>query len=337
MKNPNGYGSIAKLAGNRRKPYIIRKTDGYNEKGHPIYKIIGYTTTKEEALQLLANYNNSPYDINLHKLTAQELYDMFVQRELPKMSTASAKYLKVAWKYCKDIYPICYKELKAFHMQDCIDKCTLSSYSKWAIKTLFTNLDRFAMKLDIINKCNSSLITAPPLPETNKQPFTIEEITKLWNISNQAWVDSILVLLYMGWRISELLAIKITDIDLHQNIITGGIKTKSGKNRIVPIHPRILPIIKNRIKDNALYLFSFNGSNCKLATYYLIWSKIMSQLNLEHTPHECRHTFRTLLDNAGGNKVCIDLLMGHKSQGTGERIYTHKTIEQLKDTILLLS
>ncbi len=336
MKNPNNYGSIAKLSGNRRKPYIVRKTTGYNDKGHPIYKIIGYTTTKEEALQLLANYNHSPYDINLHKITVQELYDMFIQCESNKMTIASIKYLQVAWKHCKDIYTLCYKELKAFHMQDCIDKCTLSSYSKWAIKTLFTNLDRFAMKLDIIVKCNSTLITAPTLPETSKKPFTNEEIAKLWNISNQIWVDSILVLIYMGWRISELLAIKITDIDLKNNTIVGGIKTKSGKNRIVPIHPRILPLITNRMKDDALYLFSCNDSKCKLMSYYSIWNKIMKQVNLQHTPHECRHTFRTMLDNAGGNKVCIDLLMGHKSQGTGERVYTHKTIEQLKDTILLL-
>ncbi len=62
----------------------------------------------------------------------------------------------------------------------------------------------------------------------------------------------------------------------------------------------------------------------------------MQQLHLTHTPHEYRHTFRTLLDNAGGNKVCIDLLMGHKSQGTGECVYTYKTIKQFKNTIMLL-
>ena len=37
MKNPNGYGSVVKLSGNRRKPFCARKTSGWNEKGHPIY------------------------------------------------------------------------------------------------------------------------------------------------------------------------------------------------------------------------------------------------------------------------------------------------------------
>ncbi len=275
MKNPNGYGSIAKLSGNRRKPYIIRKTTGYNDKGYPIYKIIGYTTTKEEALQLLANYNHSPYDVNLHKLTAQELFQMFAQQEFNKMASPSVQSLKAAWKHCKIIYTLKYKDLKAFHMQECIDKCPRSYSSKNSIKTLFTNLDKFAMKLDIIYKCNSQLISAPSAPETTKQPFTLEEVEKLWTISKQDWVDSILILIYMGWRISELLSIKSTDIDLINNTIIGGTKTKSGKNRIVPIHSRILPFIQNRVQQNNTYLFGNTDKACNKITYYRIWYKIM--------------------------------------------------------------
>ncbi len=278
MKNPNGYGSIAKLSGNRRKPYIIRKTTGYNDKGYPIYKIIGYTTTKEEALQLLANYNHSPYDVNLHKLTAQELFQMFAQQEFNKMASSSVQSLKAAWKHCKIIYTLKYKDLKAFHMQECIDKCP-RSYS-----------------------------SAPSAPETTKQPFTLEEVEKLWTISKQDWVDSILILIYMGWRISELLSIKSTDIDLINNTIIGGTKTKSGKNRIVPIHSRILPLIQNRVQQNNTYLFGNTDKACNKITYYRIWYKIMQQLHLTHTPHECRHTFRTLLDNTGAIKFLLTYL-----------------------------
>ena len=56
----------------------------------------------------------------------------------------------------------------------------------------------------------------------------------------------------------------------------------------------------------------------------------------EKTPHEARHTFETLLDNAGGNRKCIDMLMGHKSTDTGNRVYNHKTLDQLRETIALL-
>ena len=48
MKNPNGFGSIVKLSGNRRKPYAVRKTIGWNEKGHPIYMMIGYYADRQQ-------------------------------------------------------------------------------------------------------------------------------------------------------------------------------------------------------------------------------------------------------------------------------------------------
>ena len=62
----------------------------------------------------------------------------------------------------------------------------------------------------------------------------------------------------------------------------------------------------------------------------------MEMLGINKTPHEARHTFETLLDNAGGNRKCIDLLMGHSSRDIGNRVYNHKTLEQLRETILLL-
>ena len=57
---------------------------------------------------------------------------------------------------------------------------------------------------------------------------------------------------------------------------------------------------------------------------------------LHHTPHECRHTFETKLDSAGANRKCIDLLMGHVSKDTGNRVYNHKTLDELKATVELI-
>ena len=63
---------------------------------------------------------------------------------------------------------------------------------------------------------------------------------------------------------------------------------------------------------------------------------MMEKLQMNHTPHECRHTFRSKLDSAKANKKCIDLMMGHKSKDVGERTYTHKTLQELKDAIELI-
>ena len=142
MKNPNGYGTVVKLSGNRRHPFAVRKTVGWNEKGHPIYQSIGYTSTREEGLMLLAEFNRNPYDIDLHKITVLEVYHMWSDRDFPKMSKGSVSSLKSAWKHCTSVYQLKYKELKAYQMQDCIDNCGCGYSTQWAIKNLFGHLDK---------------------------------------------------------------------------------------------------------------------------------------------------------------------------------------------------
>ena len=59
----------------------------------------------------------------------------------------------------------------------------------------------------------------------------------------------------------------------------------------------------------------------------------MKKLGMEHIPHECRHTMRTRLDNENVNANVINLIMGHSGGSVGERVYTHKTIGQLKEAV----
>ena len=68
MKLPNGYGSVTKLSGNRRKPYLARVTLGWitdEQTGKTVQNRVplGTFKTKKEALQALAEYGANPYDI----------------------------------------------------------------------------------------------------------------------------------------------------------------------------------------------------------------------------------------------------------------------------------
>lgn len=337
MKNPNGYGSVVKLSGNRRNPFTVRKTIGWNEKGHPIYQTVGYYPTREAGMIALAEYNRCPYDVEVNKITMKELFDKWLERSSAKMSKSTASSLKSAFNHCKAVQGMKYREIKAFHMQDCIDNCGCGYSTQWAIKNLFGHLDKFALELDVIMKSNAQLTTAESVPETKKIPFTDEEVEKVWNIQNDEWVDSVLFFLYTGYRIGEMLTLKTENIDLEAQTIKGGIKTKAGKDRIIPIHSKILSIIQKRFEQGNEYLFSYNGKKMAASQYYVFWNAIMEQCGMKHTPHECRHTFRSRLDSAGANKVCIDLMMGHKSKEVGERIYTHKTLAELKEAIELIT
>lgn len=337
MKNPNGYGSVVKLSGNRRRPFVVRKTKGYNDKGYPIYDVIGYFATRKEGLIALAEYNKNPYNVDAVKITVKELFEKWVQVKLPKLGTANQRTLKSAFNHLKPIWEMKYREVRSFNMQEIIDNCGRGYSTQGAIKALFHHLDRFALELDIINKAYSDLVTSEPIPETTKKPFTEAEIQNLWKIKDEPFADSVLVLIYSGWRISELLNLKCSDIDIDQMIMKGGTKTASGKNRIVPVHPLIQPLVKRRYAEGNEYLFSIDGKHIYSAKYYEYWNQIMKRLNVTHTPHECRHTFRSRLDSAGANKVCIDMLMGHKSKEVGERVYTHKTVSELREALALVT
>ena len=337
MRNPNGFGTVVKLSGNRRRPYAARKTVGWNEKGYPIIKCIGYAETREEALIMLAEYNKSPYDLDKRKITTEELFELWLKKNAEKLPRTTVVPLRGAWNFCESVKSMRYAELRAYHMQECIDTCGLGYASQAKIKNLFYHLDRYALELDIITKQYSALLTIAPVEDSDKKPFTEEEISRAWEHSEKPGMDAVITLLYTGWRVSELLALKPGDIDLEQGTMRGGTKTKSGKNRIVPIHPRILPFIESRVRSGNEYCFGTeNGKKLTINSFYPIWHQCMYLLGTEHTPHECRHTFRSRLDSAGANKKCIDLLMGHKSKDVGERIYTHKTLTVLRDTIILL-
>ena len=88
----------------------------------------------------------------------------------------------------------------------------------------------------------------------------------------------------------------LSDIDINNMTFKGGIKTAAGKNRVVPIHSKIQPLVAKRLKVAQDNLF-----NISKAAYYDEFNKalLMSGITDIHTPHDCRHTFATMLDNAG--------------------------------------
>jgi Site-specific recombinase XerD len=333
MRNPNGYGSVAKLSGKRRKPFVVRKTVGWTDKGYPIYQIIGYYPTREAGMIALAEYNKSPWDIDAGKITLAELYKKWTEKKLCKMGVSSQASLKATYKHTRRMWGMKYRDIKSLHMQDTIDQCGRGYSTQKAIKALWMHLDKFALENDIITKSYSPLTTAESVPETNKKPFTDDEVDTLWKHKDDPWIDSILVFLYSGWRISELLGLKCSDVDIDARTMQGGVKTKSGKNRIVPIHSKVFTMVKNRYNEGHEYLFSLDKKKIGTKQYYKLWNQIMCAHDMNHTPHECRHTFRSRLDSAGANRVAINKIMGHSGADTGERTYTHKTIEELKAAI----
>ena len=67
-----------------------------------------------------------------------------------------------------------------------------------------------------------------------------------------------------------------------------------------------------------------------------MFDKVMQETRCNHTPHECRHTCATMLDNANANETATKRILGHSVQGITKGVYTHKDLHQLKKAIDLL-
>lgn len=340
MRNPNGYGSLYKLSGKRRKPFIVRKTIGWDDNGKQLYQTIGYYATRPEAIKALADYNANPYDIEVNKITFAEVYEKWSEKKFPKISQSNITGYKASFKNSEALHDIKFVNIRSEHLQDVIDNCGKGYGTLRKIKVLFNQLFKYALEKDIINKDYSAFVELPEdESESSKTPFTEDEIKKLWdNVYRMDFIDTILIMIYTGLRPGELLLIKTEDIHIEERYMRGGIKTRAGKNRIIPLNKRILPFIEERLSQgNEFLVWNHESDKMRYWNYYEEkWKKIMEQLEMNHTPHECRHTFATLMDNAGANNLARKRIMGHASSDITDKVYTHKDIEQLLAAIDLI-
>lgn len=151
----------------------------------------------------------------------------------------------------------------------------------------------------------------------------------------------ILELLYStGLRVSELVNIKIKDINMNDKVIK--VLGKGSKERIVLYNNHTALALKRYLDDgynvfnksNSGYLI-LNKSGNKLSDRYIrnIINKLVRKagLNVKISPHTIRHTFATDMLEEGADLVTVKELLGHESLNTTS-IYTHITNEQIRKT-----
>lgn len=342
MRNPNGYGGVIKLPGKRRRPYLARITDHWetdaNGKRRQIFKPIGYFEKQRDALSALEAYSQNPSAVDSVNLTFGEVYETWSARKFDQtvkdaISESNIKGYKAAFKLCGSIKDMRMIDIKAAHLQKVVDESKKNEPTLRKLRVLFSQIYSYAMANDIINKDYSDFVTIPKSEKKlNRASFTEDEIQSLWdNLDRHEWIDTVLIQIYTGMRIGELLGIVNANIDIDGKYMRGGSKTAAGKNRVIPLHDKIIPLIKNRMSDSdMLILNNTDGGALSYYTYRdVYWRNMMEQLNMTHLPHDCRHTFASRADTYGLNKVCIKRIIGHASSDITDSVYTHKEIEEL--------
>lgn len=341
MKNPNGFGSIIKLGGNRRKPYAVRVTVGWDKDGKQQKKYVGYCSTRKEAMELLSDYNKNPALID-NDITFKELYDKWSINKFEGLSKASIKAYKLAVKHCEPFYDLKMSTIKTDAMNELIRNIPLHYQSKKKVKNLLSQLFQYAMQNDIVSKNYAEYIM--PLqkdenPVKTRTIFSKEEIEKLFDsVDYISGIDTILIMIYTGMRCGELLTLENKNINFKEGYLKVGIKTDAGKNRLIPISDKISKYIKKLYSQENEYFISGITNQHLSYNYYKrqVWDVIMKKLDMKHSPHDCRHTFATLLYQAEANQTSIKRIIGHSDYLMTEKIYTHSQIQDLKKAIDLL-
>jgi len=339
MRNYNSFGTVYKMSGKRRNPWRVVKTQGRDPETKKIKRItIGYCRTKSEGLELLSKYNLNPYNLETAKMLFKEVTEKWKEQHFKKIESKTIEQYKSICKWFEPINDIPIVELNTVHLQELFDSITLAPASKRLLKAVLNQIYKYALKMEIAKKDYAQFVELDKKKAViERKIFTTEEILKLWKYKELSYADTVLIMIYTGLRIGELLTIKNSDINLEQRTIKGGIKTEAGKNRMIPINYEILPLIKNRMRADRKYLITGErGGKIYYQNYHKQFNKLMKSLLMSHTIHDCRHTFASLLSNADANKTSIAKIIGHSNYTTTEKIYTHKDINELKKAVDLI-
>lgn len=361
-RRPNKSGTVVKLSGNRRKPFMAKITTGYDViTGNQIQKPIGYFETRQEALDALSIYSLTQ-NKNLNSNTLKELggntfdeimkiqnkslpnfgqiYDIIFDKDLCNLSKQSQGAYNSAFKRLKVLHHRNISDINLFDMQNQLDLASTEVQEKTLLnmKSICVRVFEYAVIHQYIERNSdfTSYLTCKSNKTTNTHrkhiPFSIDEVKLLFDDYS---IESkcVLVYIFTGCRPIELINFKKENLyldvlstdngnELKIDYIIAGSKTDAGKNRIIPIHHLIKPFIKEVVNELGKYKAPIQVRN-------KIFMPLMKKLKLEHIPYDTRHTFATLAKLSNIDEFSRKRIMGHKSVNITDDVYTHSIKNKL--------
>ena len=332
MKLPNGYGSVYRLHGNRRKPWAVRVT--VSTKPYK-YRYLGYYPSQEDALTALALYHKDPYDLDSQTITFSEVYDRWSAEHYPKVGPVSVRSYKAAYDVLVPLHNMRFTDIKLSHLQGTVDNCGKNYPVLINVKKVLSQMYQYAMRHELCQKDYSKYVDITQYKDRNpnsidRVPFTDAEISTLWERSADPYVQVVLMLLYSGVRVMELLDLRKEDVDLQKQCFhIRSSKTAAGI-RTVPIHHRTLPFFVSWVDRSPCgYLICTKDGTRMLYSNYTkkYWTCHA------HRPHDTRHTFISRMVETGTDDRIIKRIVGHRGTGVTDTVYTHIDLQTLLDAV----
>lgn len=325
MRNANGFGSISKLSGNRRNPFMVRKTVGYKLNGQPISKIIGYFKTRKEATIALVDYNKDPKAFELSQLTFKDVWKMYTKQTYIDIGKVTPRSYSAAFNWCTDLHDMKMSTIKLMHLQETVNACTASVSTKKNIKIVMNQIFKYSIGNDIVSTNYAELVKLPTeLKSDLHKEFTTDEIKLLWQNKSELSAKICLILIYTGMRPGSIISMETKNIHIDEQYMIGGVKTAGGKNRVIPIADCILPFIKELYNPSNEFLLGSRMSYDTFTKNYFY--PVLNELNITHLPHDGRGSCESILDRLHVQRSVIDAILGHVQKSVGEKYYRNVTV-----------
>ena len=199
---------------------------------------------------------------------------------------------------------------------------------------------KWIYSMGIIQKNPASTIEQPKVPQRLPKVITLKEIEEMLH-SNLSPLESVIMeLLYScGLRVSELVNLKINDVDIKSKYVR--CFGKGSKERIIPIGNKAVqrieaykPIRENILKkfnlDTKRLFVSDTGRLINRQDVYNFIHKKGKDIHKNISPHTLRHSFATHLLENGADLRVVQELLGHSDVSTTQ-LYTHISKKRLKE------
>ena len=240
-------------------------------------------------------------------------------------------------------------DIKKEHIEHYLEYLNKNNYSTTSLARKLTAIKNFHKYLLATNRLKTDealTVERPKLRKALPNVLTIEEVDNLLDIKTNTKFDyrnkAMLELLYgTGLRITEMLDLKLTDVDFENCVIR--CFGKGSKERIVPIGEYIIDSLKDYLeygrrflinnKKISDYLFLNNlGGRISRFSFFKILKKLLREKGIKKdvSPHSLRHSFATHMLENGADLRSIQELLGHSDIAT-TRIYTHITNKKVQN------
>ena len=226
-----------------------------------------------------------------------------------------------------------------------LEKKQISATSRARLLSSLRRFYAFLLREKKIELDPVALIDAPKLGRSLPKTLSEKDVESLLNAPNISTLlglrDRVLfeVLYATGLRVSELVGLLLTQVNLQQGVVR--VTGKGNKERLVPLGEESInwlekylitarvDLLKGKITD-ALFVTNRGGAMTRHAFWHLIkrYAK-KAEISTEISPHTLRHAFATHLLNHGADLRVVQMLLGHSDLSTTQ-IYTHVAKARLK-------